>query len=133
TKYSDPIERYVRSRYRSLADNIRDEFGAEEAPALIEEVKREGTARRLRLKHIRDYQCDGVFLHVLLSCRALSSGLSLFADQLMDLYKVPSLIVEGDIIDTSLFTPVEALKKAEAFEDTMAHYRKVRKDLGFEW
>ncbi|MDP2918598.1 MAG: 2-hydroxyacyl-CoA dehydratase family protein [Dehalococcoidia bacterium] len=133
TKYSDPIERYVRSRYRSLADNIRDEFGAEEAPALIEEVKREGTARRLRLKHIRDYQCDGVILHILLSCRAASSGLSLYADQLMEVYKVPSLIIEGDIIDTSLFNPVEALKKAEAFEDTMAHYRKVRKDLGFEW
>jgi benzoyl-CoA reductase/2-hydroxyglutaryl-CoA dehydratase subunit BcrC/BadD/HgdB len=131
--FKDPIERYVRSRYVGLRRNIEEEFGAEEARRVIEDVRREGTARRLRLKYIRDYQVDGVFLHVLLSCRALSSGLSLFADQLMDLYKVPSLVIEGDIIDTSLFNPVEALRKAEAFEETMMHYRKVRKDLGFEW
>jgi len=130
---SDPIERYVRSRYRSLADSIVDEFGPEEAPGVIAEVKQEGSARRLRLRHIREYQCDGVVLHVLLSCRAASSGLSLFSDQLLDVYKVPSLIIEGDIIDTSLFNPAEALRKAETFEETMEYYRKVRKDMGLEW
>jgi len=133
SKYSDPVERYVRRRYRSLVDAIRDEFGPEVAPSVIEDVKREGTARRMSLKHIRDYQCDGVVLHVLMTCRATSSNMSLVAAQLMDLYKVPSLVLEGDIIDTSFFNPVEALKKAEAFEETMEHYRKVRRDLGFEW
>ena len=133
SKVSDPIERYVRKRYRSLASTIELEFGPEEAPKVKEEIMREGTSYRLRLKHIRDYQCDGVVLHVLLSCRAASSGLSLFSEQLLDVYKVPSLIIEGDIIDTSLFNPVESLKKAEAFEDAMDHYKKVRKNLGFEW
>jgi hypothetical protein len=130
---TDPVERYVRKRYRSLASVIDQEFVPKEATEVKEEIMREGASNRLRLRHIREYQCDGVVLHVLLSCRSASSGLTLFADQLLDMYKVPSLIIEGDIIDTSLFNPVEAMKKAEAFEDTMDHYKKVRKDLGFEW
>jgi benzoyl-CoA reductase subunit B len=133
TKYSDPMERYVRSHYQSLADTIMEEFGHEEGPKVIEETRREGTARRLRLKYIRDHKCDGVLLHVLLSCRATTTGLSLFQDQLMDTYKVPSLAIEGDIIDTSLFNPIEAMRKAEAFEETMEHYKKVRKEIGLEW
>jgi hypothetical protein len=46
---------------------------------------------------------------------------------------VPSLVVEGDIVDTRLFDPVGALKKAEAFEETMDHCREVRHDAGLEW
>jgi benzoyl-CoA reductase/2-hydroxyglutaryl-CoA dehydratase subunit BcrC/BadD/HgdB len=133
TGVADPIEKYVRKRYRSLASVIEQEFGPEEASEVKEEIMREGASPRLRLRHIREFQCDGVVLHILLSCRALSSGLSLFSDQLLDTYKVPSLIIEGDIIDTSLFNPTESLKKAETFEETMEHYKKVRKNLGFEW
>jgi benzoyl-CoA reductase/2-hydroxyglutaryl-CoA dehydratase subunit BcrC/BadD/HgdB len=133
SKYNDPVERYVRSRYRSLRDTIIDEFGPEEGPKVIEETRREGTARRLRLKYVRDHQCDGVVLHVLLSCRAITTGLSLFQEQLMYTYKVPSLVIEGDIIDTTLFNPVQAMRKAEAFEETMDHYKKVRKEIGWEW
>jgi benzoyl-CoA reductase/2-hydroxyglutaryl-CoA dehydratase subunit BcrC/BadD/HgdB len=133
TGINDPVERYVRKRYRSLESVIDQEFEPKDAAEVKAEIMREGASNRLRLRHIREYQCDGVVLHVLLSCRSASSGLSLFADQLRDMYKVPSLIIEGDIIDTSLFNPVESLKKAEAFEDTMDHYKKVRKELGFEW
>jgi benzoyl-CoA reductase/2-hydroxyglutaryl-CoA dehydratase subunit BcrC/BadD/HgdB len=133
SRYNDPIERYVRSRYRSLLDLIKQEFNADEIPEIIEEIKHEGTARRLRLKYIKDHKCDGVILHILLSCRATSTGLSLFQDQLMDTYHVPSLAIEGDIIDTKMFNPVEALRKAEAFEETMDHYKKVRREMGMEW
>jgi benzoyl-CoA reductase/2-hydroxyglutaryl-CoA dehydratase subunit BcrC/BadD/HgdB len=133
SRYNDPIERYVRSRYRSLLDLIKQDFNADEIPEIIEEIKHEGTARRLRLKYIKDHKCDGVILHILLSCRATSTGLSLFQDQLMDTYHVPSLAIEGDIIDTKMFNPVEALRKAEAFEETMDHYKKVRREMGMEW
>ena len=51
----------------------------------------------------------------------------------MDTYKVPSLILEGDIVDLNLFDPVAGLKKAEAFEQIMDYYREVRKKEGLPW
>ena len=48
----------------------------------------------------------------------------------MDLLKVPSLVWEGDIVNASIFDPAEALKRAEAFEDTMDYYRQVRDEAG---
>ena len=47
--------------------------------------------------------------------------------------KVPSLVVEGDLVDLKLFDPADALRRAEAFEETMEHYRKVRREEGFDW
>jgi hypothetical protein len=41
--------------------------------------------------------------------------------------------VEGDIIDKRVFNPQETLARAEAFEQTMDHYRKVRKAKGLDW
>ena len=51
----------------------------------------------------------------------------------MEAYKVPSLILEGDIVDLTLFDPVAGLLKAEAFEETMDYYKEVRKKEGLEW
>ena len=133
TKFSDPVERYVRGRYRSLASNIDEDYSPEEAAEIKEEIMRTGTSRHLHLKHIRDHKCDGVILHVLLTCRATSFGLQLLKERLLDVCKVPALVIEGDIIDTSLFNPAEAMRQAEAFEETMDHYKKVRKELGMGW
>ena len=127
------MERYVRARYRSLDDSIDEEYDPHEADEIKKEILRTGRSSRTGLRNIRDYQCDGAILHVLLSCRSQSSGLQLTQQRMLDLYKVPSLVIEGDIIDTSLFNPAEAIKKAEAFEETMEHYRQVRKELGMAW
>jgi hypothetical protein len=54
-------------------------------------------------------------------------------DQLMSRLRVPSLVIEGDIVDLNLFDPAEALRKAETFEETMNHYRQVRKEAGMAW
>jgi len=54
-------------------------------------------------------------------------------DRLMKKLKVPSMVVEGDIVDLKLFDPVDALKKAETLEETMDHYKKVRKEEGLGW
>ena len=131
--YSDPIERYVRRRLRSLEDSLALDYGPEEAESMKQEILRDGRSRRLGLRHISDYQVDGVVLHVLLTCRATSMGLKLLQQRMLDVLKVPSLVIEGDIIDVSAFNPAEALRNAEAFEDTMDHYRKVRKELGMAW
>jgi hypothetical protein len=74
-----------------------------------------------------------VVLHPLLSCRTATNHLTLVADRLMKKLKVPSLVIEGDIVDLKLFDPAGALTKAETFEETMDHYKKVRKEAGFSW
>jgi len=85
------------------------------------------------LEYIRDYKCDGVVLHPLLSCRTATNHLALVADRLMQQLKVPSLVIEGDIVDLKLFDPASALNKAETFEETMEHYREVRRQAGMDW
>jgi len=52
---------------------------------------------------------------------------------LMEKLKVPSLSIEGDIVDLRLFNPEDALAKAEPFEETMKYYRKMRKQAGDDW
>ena len=47
--------------------------------------------------------------------------------------KVPSLIAEGDIVDLNMFDHADVMMRAEAFEETMEHYQKARKEEGSEW
>jgi len=129
----DPMERYVRRQYRSLEESLHEDYEPDEVEIIKNEIICDGVSSRLGLKHISDYQVDGVVLHVLLTCRATSAGLNLLQKRILDVLKVPSLVIEGDIIDASAFNAAEALRKAEAFEETMDHYRKVRKELGMPW
>jgi benzoyl-CoA reductase/2-hydroxyglutaryl-CoA dehydratase subunit BcrC/BadD/HgdB len=130
---SDPMERYVRSNSRDFAATIDRDFGPEEAAEIKEEIKRQGYSNRLAARKVKEFQCDGAFLHPLLSCRAFTAPLFLYQKQIMEVYKVPSLVLEGDIVDLTLFDPVAGLKKAEAFEETMDYYKEVRKKEGLEW
>ena len=130
---SDPVERLVRYRNPGLAHLIEDSFEPEEAAEVKEELKRTGFSNKLSARSVKEYQCDGVFLHPLLTCRATTAPLPILQSQLMEMWKVPSLAIEGDIVDLSLFDPVAALRKAEAFEETMDYYKKVRKEEGLEW
>ncbi|MBN1190267.1 MAG: 2-hydroxyacyl-CoA dehydratase [Dehalococcoidales bacterium] len=133
SKYSDPMERYVRERYQSTNNLLEVEYTEAEAASIREEIRRTGTSAQLAVKHVLDCQCDGVVIHILLSCRSASFHLLSFQQKVMDLLKVPALVMEGDMVDSSLFNPVEILKKAEAFEETMEYYRQVRKDMGMNW
>ena len=85
------------------------------------------------LEFAREYQCDGIVLHPLLTCRTATNHLLVVQDQLMKKLKIPSLVIEGDIVDLNLFDPADALRKAETFEETMNHYRKVRREEGLAW
>lgn len=130
---SDPMERYVRANTRSLAATIDRDFEPEEAAEIKEEIKRQGFSNRLAARKVREFQCDGAFLHPLLTCRAFTAPLFLYRKQLMEVYKVPSLVLEGDTVDLTLFDPVAGLKKAEAFEEIMDYYKEVRRKEGLEW
>ena len=85
------------------------------------------------LKYAREWKCDGAMLHPLISCRSASTHLPYVSNMLMERLKVPSLSIEGDIVDLRLFNPEDALARAEPFEETMEHYRKARKQEGFDW
>ena len=133
TWVKDPVEKLVRYRYQELTHQIDDVFEPEEAAKIKEEIMRSGHSHHLAIKDAMEYQCDGAILHTLLTCRGTTAPLLLAQNRLMEIWKVPSLVIEGDIVDQTLFDPVDALRKAEAFEETMYHHRKVRKEAGLGW
>jgi hypothetical protein len=124
TGVSDPLERLARialqwnTSYFENALKAGEHFGFFGYPYL---------------EYTKDYKCVGAFLHPLRTCRTASIALPYIQDRLMKKFKVPSLVVEGDIVDLKLFDPVAALRKAETLEETMEHYRRLRKEEGFDW
>ncbi|MFC2005642.1 2-hydroxyacyl-CoA dehydratase, partial [Chloroflexota bacterium] len=81
----------------------------------------------------RDWKIDGAFFHPIVTCRSASTQLPYTRDMLMRKASIPSLMIEGDIVDLRLFDSADALRKAEPFEETMEHYREERKKRGFDW
>ncbi len=81
----------------------------------------------------KEYKIDGMFLHQLLTCRTASNHLPYSREALANKVHVPSLMVEGDIVDFTMFDPEDTLRKAEAFEEIMEHHREIRKREGFDW
>jgi benzoyl-CoA reductase/2-hydroxyglutaryl-CoA dehydratase subunit BcrC/BadD/HgdB len=124
SKVSNPLERIARLTYQFFAGYFEDAAKAGEQM---------GYFAYPYLEYVRDWQCDGILLHPLLTCRTATNHLMLIQDRLMKKLKVPSLVIEGDIVDLKLFDPDDALKRAEVFEDIMEHYRRVRKEEGLEW
>jgi benzoyl-CoA reductase subunit B len=125
TGVNDPLERLARISYSGLTTSCFQ--GAAQAGEYM------GFLGYPNLKYAEEYKLDGFFLHPLLSCRAASAHLWYVQDRLMQKLKVPSLMVEGDIVDVRMFDLADALKKAEAFEEIMDHYKEVRKKEGMGW
>jgi benzoyl-CoA reductase/2-hydroxyglutaryl-CoA dehydratase subunit BcrC/BadD/HgdB len=122
--FSDPLERLARLTYQFFTGYFDDAFEAGDCWGYFAHPYQE---------MVREYQCDGIVLHPLLTCRTATNHLMLVQDQLMKKLKVPSLVIEGDIVDLKLFNPAEALRKAETFEETMDYYRRARNEAGFGW
>jgi len=85
------------------------------------------------LRYTREWRCDGALLHSVVTCRSASFNLPFLSNMLMEKLKVPSLSIQGDIVDLRLFNTEDALVKAEPFEETMEHHRRIRKQEGFNW
>jgi len=124
SKVSNPLERLARLTYQFFTGYFEDAF---------ETGDWWGYFAHPYLELVEKYQCDGIFLHPLLTCRTATNHLMVVQDQLMKKLKVPSLIIEGDIVDLKLFDPAGALRKAETFEETMNHYQRVRQEMGLAW
>ena len=125
TGVNDPLERLARISYSGFTTGSFQ--GAMQAGEYM------GFLGYPNLEYAKEYKLDGFFLHPLLSCRAASAHLWYVQDRLMQKLKVPSLLIEGDIVDVRMFDLADALKKAEAFEEIMDHYKKVRREEGMEW
>ena len=121
---SDPLERITRFSFQLFFGYYKDAW-EQNVPA--------GTFAYPYLKYAKEWKCDGALLHPLISCRSASTHLPWVSNALMERLKVPSLTIEGDIVDLRLFDPEDAMAKAEPFEEAMEHYRKVRKQEGFDW
>lgn len=78
------------------------------------------------LKWAQDYQADGLFGHVLMSCRPATYTLLHLKNLLQEKLGVPGVLVDGDIVDMRVFNEAEAFSKMEAFVETMEHYRQLR-------
>jgi benzoyl-CoA reductase/2-hydroxyglutaryl-CoA dehydratase subunit BcrC/BadD/HgdB len=81
----------------------------------------------------REYKVDGFITHSLLSCRTATFWLTHASNILRDELDIPSMNMEGDIVDFTVFDPDEVLKNAQAFEESMDHYRQERKNKGLDW
>jgi len=121
---SDPLERITRFSLQVFSGYYKDAL-EQNIPA--------GSFAYPYLKFAREWRCDGALLHPLISCRSASTHLPYVSDMLLERLKVPSLTIEGDIVDLRLFNPEEALAKAEPFEETMNYYKDMRKQEGFDW
>jgi len=124
SEISDPLERIATQTYQWLTGSFKDAFKQGEYM---------GYFAYPYLEYARTYQCDGALLHPLLSCRTATNHLPLVQDRLLNKLKVPSLVAEGDIVDLKLFNHADTMRKAEAFEEIMDNYRRVRREEGLEW
>jgi benzoyl-CoA reductase/2-hydroxyglutaryl-CoA dehydratase subunit BcrC/BadD/HgdB len=129
----DPLERLVKYRHREVRQEIEAEFPPEEAEEILRDIKEKGFSIKSGVRFGRKYQLDGVIFHSNLTCRQMSGTQNSRQKNLLEAYRVPSLIIEGDIVDARLFDMEGTMKKCEAFEETMEYYRDVRAKEGLEW
>ena len=124
SRINDPLERIATQCYQWITGYFEDALKAKEYM---------GYFSYPYLEWARTYQCDGAFFHPLLTCRTATNHLILAQDRLLTKLKVPSMIAEGDIVDTKLFDHADTMRKAEVLEEMMDHYRDVRRKEGLEW
>ncbi len=79
------------------------------------------------LDWVREYRCDGAVLHNVVSCRPVHIGLLHARDVFTRFAGIPSMIVEGDLVDPRVYNLNEVKKQADVFIETMESYKKPRK------
>jgi benzoyl-CoA reductase/2-hydroxyglutaryl-CoA dehydratase subunit BcrC/BadD/HgdB len=123
-KARDPLEFFARFSYHKFhnAAQTAKKFGMD--PVFLATPF---------LEYAQEYKADGLMCHPLMSCRPATYTLMHLRNFLMEKLKVPSVIVEGDIVDRRVFNEEEAFSKMDAFVETMDFYREIRKKEGLNW
>ena len=69
---------------------------------------------------IEDYRLDGVVFHSAFSCRSWHAGIIMQAETLKKVYgDIPTLIMEGDIVDISSYNEVDTHNRIDAFVEIL--------------
>jgi hypothetical protein len=121
---NDPLELLARYSYHKFNEGAAFAYEQGVEPTIFTSYY---------LQYAKDYRADGLFCHPLMSCRPATYTLMHLRNLLLQKMKVPSVVVEGDIVDLRVFNVDEAYAKMDAFIETMDHYREVRKKEGFDW
>jgi len=77
----------------------------------------------------QEYNIDGAIFHTLLSCRPACYTMLHTANLLREKLNIPSIFIEGDMVDLRVFNEQEAKDRIGAFLDTMDHYKELRKNV----
>lgn len=131
----DPVEKIVRYRYQGLENALNNDCSPEEVTEIKKEIMEKGFSSRAApgVRDAKNYQLDGVIQYCNFSCRPTATNTLLSQYQLMDAYKVPSIVVEADMIDKRVLDVDALMQKCEAFEETMDHFKEERKKDGLTW
>ncbi|MFC1859462.1 2-hydroxyacyl-CoA dehydratase subunit D, partial [Thermodesulfobacteriota bacterium] len=121
---TDPLELIARLCYRKCTDHTDTSLKLGIDPSFMVAPF---------LHYATEFRADGLMCHLLRSCRSATYTLLHAKNALLEKFKVPSIVIEGDIVDLRVFNEEEAISKVEAFVDTMEHYREERRKLGFSW
>jgi benzoyl-CoA reductase/2-hydroxyglutaryl-CoA dehydratase subunit BcrC/BadD/HgdB len=116
-KVSDPLE-HVAWRWVRFYTHWYDK--ARKRPGSIPKVER-------IIEYIEDYKLDGVVFHSAFSCRSWHAGIVHQAATLKKVYgDIPTLIMEGDIVDISSYNEADTHNRIDAFIETLESYKKRR-------
>jgi benzoyl-CoA reductase/2-hydroxyglutaryl-CoA dehydratase subunit BcrC/BadD/HgdB len=110
-KTSDPLE-HIAWRFIRYYTHWYDK--ARKRPGSIPKVER-------IIELIEDYKLDGVVFHSAFSCRSWHAGIIMQAETLKRVYgDIPTLIMEGDIVDISAYNEVDTHNRIDAFIEALA-------------
>jgi benzoyl-CoA reductase/2-hydroxyglutaryl-CoA dehydratase subunit BcrC/BadD/HgdB len=109
-KTDDPLE-HIAWRWIRMSTHWYDK--ARRRPGSLPKVER-------IIDYLEDYNCDGVVFHSAFSCRSWHAGIIQQAQILKEVYgEIPTLILEGDIVDISSYNEADTHNRIDAFIETL--------------
>jgi len=81
------------------------------------------------LELIDNYKIDGVVFHRAFTCRTLHVGQIHQINVLKEYRDIPTLILEGDIVDIRYYNEVQAKARIDAFIETVDAYKRSKGNL----
>jgi benzoyl-CoA reductase/2-hydroxyglutaryl-CoA dehydratase subunit BcrC/BadD/HgdB len=113
-KTNDPLEHIARRTigfYTHWYDKARNVSGS------IPKVAR-------LIEYVEEYGCHGVVFHSAFSCRSWHAGIVQQAEILRKVYgDIPTLIMEGDIVDISSYNEADTHNRIDAFIEALEAYK----------
>ena len=73
----------------------------------------------------RDFAVDGVVLHSIKSCRAVSGSIADYKDHLQR-QGIPALLVESDLVDARYFAEAQMRNRIDAFFESLEHQKVMK-------